>query len=80
MPIEAIKVVRNWLRSDKPRVEIPGGSIVAKRYGEFVEQLPELKKNTQLGEDELTFADYVSLLIGWLKQNDWKPSGKKPSD
>ena len=43
------------------------GSIVAKRYGEFVEQLPELKKNTQLGEDELTFADYVSLLIGWLK-------------
>jgi hypothetical protein len=78
MPIEAIKVVRNWLRSDKPRVEIPGGSIVAKRYGEFVEQLPELKKNTQLGEDELTFADYVSLLIGWLKQNDWKPSGKKP--
>jgi len=72
-PIEAIKVVRNWLRSNKPHVEIPGGSTISKRYREFTEQLPELKEETQLGEDKLTFADYISLLIGWLKNNDWKP-------
>ena len=62
-PVEAIKVVRNWLRTSRPDVEIPGGTMIAKRYKEFTEQLPELKQEMHLGEDKLTFADYVSVLI-----------------
>jgi len=54
-------------------VKIPGGSTIAKRYQEFRSQLPRLKQETQLGDD-LIFADYVSLLIGWFKENDWKPN------
>jgi hypothetical protein len=72
-PTEAIRVVRNWLRSNNSTVKIPGGSTIAKRYHEFRSQLPRLKQETQLGDD-LIFADYVSLLIGWLKENDWKPN------
>lgn len=30
-PAECIKVVRNWLRSNKPAVRIPGGALIAKR-------------------------------------------------
>ena len=72
-PVEAIRVVRDWLRANRPDVKIPGGTIIAKRYKEFTEELPELKEEMQLGEDKLTFADYVSVLIGWLTKNDWKP-------
>jgi hypothetical protein len=31
-----------------------------------------LREEIQLGEDKLSFADYVSVLIGWLTKNDWK--------
>jgi hypothetical protein len=72
-PVEAIKVVRDWLRTNRSDVKIPGGTVIAGRYKEFTEQLPELKEEMQLGEDTLTFADYISVLIGWLSENDWKP-------
>jgi hypothetical protein len=71
-PAECIKVVRNWLRSNKPDVRIPGGSVIARRYEQFGAELPNLKLEMHLGDD-LIFADYISLLIGWLKENDWKP-------
>ena len=67
--IECIKVVRNWLRSNKPEVRIPGGNVIAKRYERFREDLPKLKQEMQLGDD-LIFADYVSLLI-------WVAEGKR---
>ncbi len=71
-PTECIKVVRNWLRSNRPEVKIPGGAVIAKRYERFREELPKLKQEMQLGDD-LIFADYISLLIGWLNENDWNP-------
>jgi hypothetical protein len=71
-PAECIKVVRNWLRSNKPAVRIPGGALIAKRCNRFREELPKLKQEMQLGDD-LIFADYISLLIGWLQENDWNP-------
>ena len=64
-PVEAIKVVRDWLRANRRDVKIPGGTVIAGRYKEFTEELPELKEEMQLGEDKLTFADYISVLIGW---------------
>jgi hypothetical protein len=72
-PVEAIKVVREWLRASRVGVKIPGGTVIAGRYKEFSEQLPQLKEEMQLSEDKLTFADYISVVIGWLKENDWKP-------
>lgn len=53
-------------------MKIPGGAVIAKRYERFSEDLPKLKQEMQLGDD-LIFADYISLLIGWLKENDWNP-------
>jgi hypothetical protein len=61
-PVEAIKVVRDWLRANRRDVKIPGGTVIAGRYKEFTEELPELKEEMQLGEDKLTFADYISVL------------------
>ena len=64
-PVEAIKVVRDWLRANRRDVKIPGGTVIAGRYKEFTEELPELKEEMQLGEDKLTFADYISVKRNW---------------
>jgi hypothetical protein len=64
-PVEPIKVVRDWLRANRRDVKIPGGTVIAGRYKEFTEELPELKEEMQLGEDKLTFADYISVKRNW---------------
>ena len=57
-PVEVIKVVRNWLRASRPDIEIPGGTMIAKRYKEFTEhkkiiplgsqrQLPALRASSR---------------------------------
>lgn len=66
---EAIKLVRNWLRSISQRMTIPGGSEIQRRYRLFMSELPYLCRKLKLTIDEMTFNDYTSIIPVWLKQN-----------
>ena len=61
-----VTVVRNWLRTASERETIPSGSIIWKRYQEFMGDLPQLAQECRLEVDELIFNDYTSVITKWL--------------
>jgi len=62
---DAIKVVRNWL-STLTSETVPSPSIIIDEYNRFISKLPEMCKIPEWVEAELTFHEYLSLLINWL--------------
>jgi hypothetical protein len=66
---EAIKVVRNWLRSVSGRVTIPGGKEILRRYRLFKMELSTLCEKMKLAVDEMIFNDYTHIVFQWLKRN-----------
>ena len=72
----AIEIVRNWLSTTPPaaNIVIPSGSVIAGRYKSFRTALPVGCEKLQLNPRRLTFGDDVTLVIGWLKENPWKPA------
>lgn len=66
---EAVKVIRNWLRSVSGRVTIPGGKEILRRYHNFKLELPTLCKRMKLVIDEMIFNDYTHIVFQWLKRN-----------
>jgi len=71
---EAIKVVRNWLRSTSARTKIPGGSEILRRYHLFKLELSRLCGGLKLSVDEMIFNDYTNLVSIWLKENPQFPN------
>lgn len=71
-PAKAIAVVRNWLGT-APEVKgkkiLPGGTHIVRRYQRFSEQLPAMCRRLSVQRRELRFADYVELVVGWLREN-----------
>ena len=65
-PEEMVTVIRNWLRNVSKRETIPSGSIIWKRYQEFMGDLPQLAQECRLEVDELIFNDYTSVITKWL--------------
>lgn len=69
-PARAIKAVRDWLSNATPKsIRIPGGAVIARRYGLFRTELPAMCDRLQLGVNELTFNNYVVQVEEWLKLN-----------
>jgi hypothetical protein len=69
-PFKAISVVRNWLATAFAADNLPGGSVIGRRYRSFRRQLPKLRKALGLSKgDTLTFYDYNSLISEWLREN-----------
>ena len=64
---EVITRVRNWLRTASRRETIPSGSIIWKRYQEFMEKLPQTAQECQLTVEDLIFNDYTLLVAQWLE-------------
>jgi hypothetical protein len=62
---DAIKVVRNWL-STLTSETVPSPSIIIDEYNRFISKLPEMCKIPEWVEAELTFHEYLSLVINWL--------------
>lgn len=71
----AIELVRNWLSTTVPAqgIVIPSGSVIAGRYKQFRRALPAGCERRQLNPRRLTFGDVVTLVVGWLTENPWKP-------
>jgi hypothetical protein len=70
-PQQAIETVRDWLRSVRPRVNIPGGKAVAKRYASFCFDLPAMCQQLNLLREDLTYVDFTWCVSEWLKTNPW---------
>jgi hypothetical protein len=68
-PQAAITIVRDWLRSVRPKVNIPGGRAVATRYDGFCHDLPDMCKELGLSQADLTYLDYTWCVSEWLDTN-----------
>lgn len=66
---EASRCVRNWLRTESRRTNIPGSAEILRRYQQFQQQLPTICLNMQIQVQELTFADFLHAVFEWLKTN-----------
>lgn len=70
-PEAAVRLVRDWLRSLRADVMIPGGAKIWQRYQNFHDDLPLYCEAYQLDPSHLTFNDLTSLIGEWLKENEW---------
>ena len=66
-PQSAVRVVRNWLRSSRKNVSIPGGNHIWQRYEQFRKILPCLCAKLHLEPSQLIFNDYTTIVCEWLK-------------
>ena len=62
-----VKIVRDWLRNASGRQNIPGGSIIWRRYQNFIEDLPQTVQECRLTVEELIFNDYTLVVTQWLR-------------
>lgn len=62
----AIRLVREWLNDASGRRTIPGGRIIARRYADFCNDLPDICSTVDLDVDEVTFNDYSVFASDWL--------------
>lgn len=71
-PGDAVRLVRNWLRSaGSLERTIPSGVVIVERYARFQRELPSLCSELRLVRDDLTFRDYTTVTVGWLRDNPW---------
>jgi hypothetical protein len=68
-PTRAIRIVRDWLRSQTRDSGMPGGRIVAERYQAFRAELHELCREPKLDEADLIWVEYLDLVWTWLRRN-----------
>ena len=66
-PETAVRVVRNFLRAQRPGITTPGADVIYRRYRAFCADLPGLCHEAGLQEYDLTFPDFVTLVIAWIK-------------
>ncbi len=66
-PLEAISTVTNWLRAQSRRT-LPGGKRVAADFARFQSELPATLIALDLGPDEVTFVDFVSIASAHIDQ------------
>ena len=68
-PRKAIRRVRDWLQSSPGKAAIPGGTMIWNKYRQFQRELPVIAEEAELDPEELTFIDYLQLVINWLKEH-----------
>lgn len=66
-PQRAIEKVRNWLRTESKRTNIPGGVKIYERYTLFENDLPNICEELNIRIKELTFVDFTYVIAEWLK-------------
>ena len=68
-PEIAMRVVRNFLRAQRPKITMPGAAVIHRRYLAFSAALPDLCQEAGLQQHDLTFPDFVTLVIAWIKEH-----------
>jgi hypothetical protein len=65
----AVTRVRDWLRTETGRTDIPGGTAIYNRYEKFRTDLPAICSELKLDLAQLTFADFSYTIARWLKSH-----------
>ncbi|MDQ3282518.1 MAG: hypothetical protein M3Q69_14045 [Acidobacteriota bacterium] len=65
-PRVAVTRVRDWLRAESGRSDIPGGTAIYRRYEAFRADLPVICSELKLDVTDLTFADFSYTIARWL--------------
>jgi len=68
-PQDTVRIIRDWLRGTSRRTTIPGANSIWSKYQLFTVDLPTICRDQNLDVDELTFAEYSTLVYEWLKEN-----------
>jgi hypothetical protein len=65
-PALAIANVRNWLRAESGRSDLPGAYSLNDRYTVFKSEVGQVCSRIALKADEMTFVDYCQAVAAWL--------------
>jgi|SRR5215213_4937318 len=68
-PVGAIREICKWLATTSQQPNIPGGTIVSKRFQMFQKQLPQLYTEMKKSPADVVFLDYSRIVAEWLKFN-----------
>ena len=72
-PAVAVRAVRDWLNTHVRKGTIlPGGAKMARRHATFQAALPALLKTEGVTRAEMTYNDYTTLLVAWLRDETSK--------
>jgi hypothetical protein len=69
-PSRAIAHVRDWLRAETERADIPGAKAMQAKYANFRSELPTMCEQFDLDIFDLTFADFLFVVGHWLTPAD----------
>jgi hypothetical protein len=72
-PNRAIARVRDWLRTETGRTDIPGAKAMQSSYATFRRELPAICQQFNLDIFALTFADFLFLAGHWLTPTSLLP-------
>lgn len=64
---QAVRAVREWLRTTSGRAGMRGATDMANRYVQFRAELPAICRGPRLEIDELSFLDYRTLVEEWVE-------------
>ena len=70
---EAIRSVREWLRSARPASRIPGAAVIAQRYIAFRRDLPSMCRAEGMTVSGISFLDYRTFVVAWIEENPRLP-------
>lgn len=71
-PEHLIRIVRDWLRTDADRENLPSGKSIFTHYRFFRQELPDLCEQLGLSLDQLLFVDFSYLVTYWLREHPLK--------
>jgi len=63
-----IPLVRNWLRTESGRTDVPGGATINAEFARFRASLPRICRKAGLDRDALPFIDLLALAQTWLQE------------
>lgn len=68
-PHGAIREICKWFTVISPYSNIPGGTLVSKRFKLFQKQLPVFYEDMKKARADIVFVDYARIVAEWLKFN-----------
>ena len=74
-----IAIVRNWLRTQSRRADIPGGARISAKFDLFQADLPRICADADLDREALPFVDLLSMVRTWLHEDSSTPT-VRPTD
>lgn len=72
-PRDVVRLIRDWLRNagSATGAIIPSGTVMVRRYEQFLDKLPEICDELHLDRSDLIYRDYTTMAAAWIARNPW---------